>query len=136
MVGNFIILFAALFAVLNSQNAGLVGLSVSYALQITQTLNWLVRMTSDVETNIVAVERIKEYGETKQEAAWDNPNSVLPRDWPEQGSVIFRDFKVRYRDGLDLVLKGISFHVNGGEKVGIVGRTGAGKSSLTLALFR
>jgi ATP-binding cassette, subfamily C (CFTR/MRP), member 1 len=69
MVGNLIILFAALFAVLSKDklSPGLVGLSVSYALQVTQTLNWLVRMTSDVETNIVAVERIKEYGETTQE---------------------------------------------------------------------
>ncbi|XP_035783639.1 multidrug resistance-associated protein 1-like [Anopheles albimanus] len=138
MVGNLIILFAALFAVLGreSMNAGLVGLSVSYALQITQTLNWLVRMTSDVETNIVAVERIKEYGETKQEAAWELPNSTLPREWPEHGRVEFKDFQVRYREGLELVLRGISFAVEGGEKVGIVGRTGAGKSSLTLALFR
>ncbi|XP_055592513.1 multidrug resistance-associated protein 1-like isoform X3 [Uranotaenia lowii] len=138
MVGNLIILFAALFAVLGREtmNAGLVGLSVSYALQITQTLNWLVRMTSDVETNIVAVERIKEYGETKQEAAWEVANSTLPRDWPEHGRVEFQDFQVRYREGLDLVLKGISFTVDGGQKVGIVGRTGAGKSSLTLALFR
>jgi ATP-binding cassette subfamily C (CFTR/MRP) protein 1 len=141
MVGNLIILFAALFAVLSDRgeggiSPGLVGLSVSYALQITQTLNWLVRMTSDVETNIVAVERIKEYGETKQEAAWENPNVVLPKDWPEVGRVEFNNFSVRYREGLDLVLKKISFAVQGGEKVGIVGRTGAGKSSLTLSLFR
>lgn len=136
MVGNLIILFAALFAVLRSDlSPGFAGLSVSYALQITQTLNWLVRMTSDVETNIVAVERIKEYGETKQEAAWDN-NTPLPVNWPEAGRVEFRDFQVRYREGLDLVLRGINFTVQGGEKVGIVGRTGAGKSSLTLALFR
>lgn len=137
MVGNLIILFAATFAVLSRDtlSPGLVGLSVSYALQVTQTLNWLVRMTSDVETNIVAVERIKEYGETKQEAAWENSTPV-PKQWPEVGQVEFRDFQVRYREGLDLVLKGITFTVQGGEKVGIVGRTGAGKSSLTLALFR
>ena len=137
MVGNLIILFAALFAVLSkdSLSPGLVGLSVSYALQVTQTLNWLVRMTSDVETNIVAVERIKEYGETKQEAPWEN-NTPLPKNWPEHGRVEFRNFQVRYREGLDLVLRGITFVVEGGEKVGIVGRTGAGKSSLTLALFR
>lgn len=109
---------------------------MSYALQITQTLNWLVRMTSDVETNIVAVERIKEYGEVEQEAAWDVPSYNVPRDWPENGQVVFEDYTVRYREGLDLVLKGISFTVKGGEKVGIVGRTGAGKSSLTLSLFR
>lgn len=138
MVGNLIILFAALFAILNkdSMSPGMVGLSISYALQITQTLNWLVRMTSDVETNIVAVERIKEYGETKPEAPWENDTVTLPKDWPEVGTVEFKNFQVRYREGLDLVLKGISFTVPGGEKVGIVGRTGAGKSSLTLALFR
>jgi ATP-binding cassette, subfamily C (CFTR/MRP), member 1 len=125
MVGNLIILFAALFAVLSKDklSPGLVGLSVSYALQVTQTLNWLVRMTSDVETNIVAVERIKEYGETTQEAAWENSTPVA-KNWPENGKVEFRDFQVRYREGLDLVLKGISFTVQGGEKVGIVGRTG------------
>jgi ATP-binding cassette subfamily C (CFTR/MRP) protein 1 len=63
-----IIFFAGLFAVLgrDTLDPGTVGLSVSYALQITQTLNWLVRMTSEVETNAVAVERVKEYGETPQ----------------------------------------------------------------------
>ncbi|KAI5745186.1 hypothetical protein M8J76_008998 [Diaphorina citri] len=136
-VGNLITFSAALLAVLSKEtlNAGLVGLSVSYAMQITQTLNWLVRMTSDVETNIVAVERIKEYGETPQEAEWVNDKK--PKDeWPEKGEVEFKDYKVRYREGLELVLRGLNFKVNGGEKVGIVGRTGAGKSSLTLALFR
>ncbi|KZC08998.1 Multidrug resistance-associated protein 1 [Dufourea novaeangliae] len=138
MVGNLIIFFSAFFAVLSrdSMEPGMVGLSVSYALQVTQTLNWLVRMTSDVETNIVAVERIKEYTETPQEAPWKNPNFALSKEWPMQGHVVFKDYKVRYREGLDLVLRGLSFSVNGGEKVGIVGRTGAGKSSLTLALFR
>lgn len=138
MVGNFIIFFASLFAVLgrDTMSAGLVGLSVSYALQITQTLNWLVRMTSDVETNIVAVERIKEYSETQQEAPWDVPTNQPSNNWPENGQVEFKDYQLRYREGLDLVLRGISFTVKGGEKVGIVGRTGAGKSSLTLGLFR
>nr|CAD7444835.1 unnamed protein product [Timema bartmani] len=138
MIGNCIIFFASLFAVLGREtmNPGTVGLSISYALQITQTLNWLVRMTSDVETNIVAVERIKEYAEYTQEAPWENPNCPVPEQWPETGKVEFRAYEVRYREGLDLVLRGISFTVQGGEKVGIVGRTGAGKSSLTLGLFR
>ncbi|XP_044734303.1 multidrug resistance-associated protein 1 isoform X4 [Chrysoperla carnea] len=138
MVGNLIIFFAALFAVLNRDtvNSGTVGLSISYALQITQTLNWLVRMTSDVETNIVAVERIKEYGETQQEAAWEIAETNPPASWPQKGEVEFKDYSVRYRPGLEFVLKNLSFTVKGGEKVGIVGRTGAGKSTLTLSLFR
>lgn len=93
-------------------------------------------MTSEVETNIVAVERIKEYGETPQEAAWEIAATTPAKDWPTKGHVEFKHFKVRYREGMDLVLNGITFVVNGGERVGIVGRTGAGKSSLTLSLFR
>ncbi|XP_046388552.1 multidrug resistance-associated protein 1-like [Ischnura elegans] len=137
MVGNLIMFFASLFAIIgrDSLSSGDVGLSISYALQVTEGLNWCVRMASEVETNIVAVERIKEYGETNPEAPWEL-KSLLPRDWPSKGRVEFRNFEVRYRDGLDLVLKGIDFDVSGGEKVGIVGRTGAGKSSLTLSLFR
>lgn len=74
-------------------------------------------MTSDVETNIVAVERIKEYGETPQEAAWEIENKTVPEKWPEAGEIKFNDFRVRYREGLELVLKGLTFTVNGGEKV-------------------
>ncbi|XP_025410477.1 multidrug resistance-associated protein 1 isoform X2 [Sipha flava] len=137
-IGNLIIFFASVFAVLgrDTLSPGIVGLSISYSLQITQTLNWLVRMTSEVETNIVAVERIKEYGETPQEAPWEVPTNLPPKDWPTKGEVEFKNLKVRYREGLDLALKGLDIFVEGGTKVGIVGRTGAGKSSLTLSLFR
>nr|CAD7393056.1 unnamed protein product [Timema cristinae] len=137
-IGNIIIFFSSIFAVLgrDTMDPGLVGLSISYAMQITQSLNMLVRQTSDIETNIVAVERIKEYAAYKQEAPWENPSHPVAPDWPQEGHVVFRDYKLRYREGLDLVLRGINVTVEGGEKVGIVGRTGAGKSSLTLALFR
>lgn len=137
-IGNILTFFAALFAVLGRDtiSGGLVGLSVSYALSVTQTLNWLVRMTSDVETNIVAVERIKEYTETTQEAEWEIPEKKPPEYWPEHGVVEFNKYSTRYREGLDLVVKDIDCKISGGEKIGIVGRTGAGKSSLTLALFR
>lgn len=60
----------------------------------------------------------------------------LPSGWPEKGEIDFQKLSIRYRNGLDLILKGITFKVRSGEKVGIVGRTGAGKSSLTLSLFR
>ncbi|KAF0310803.1 Multidrug resistance-associated protein 1 [Amphibalanus amphitrite] len=139
MIGTCITFFASLFAVLarDSIDVGLVGMSVSYAMQVTQTLNWLVRMTSDVETNIVAVERIKEYSETPQEAVWvDESRPRPPPEWPQSGRVQFNNYQTRYRPGLELVLKGIDADIAGGEKIGIVGRTGAGKSSLTLALFR
>lgn len=74
-------------------------------------------MTSEVETNIVAVERIKEYGETPQEAAWEIEDRKVPDNWPDKGEIKFNDFRVRYREGLELVLKGLTFTVNGGEKV-------------------
>lgn len=136
IVGAVVVLFACLFAVLarDTINPATVGLSISYALQISQTLSFLVSMTAEVETNIVAIERVNEYTNRKQEAPWKTVN-VDPA-WPQKGVVRFENFQVRYREGLDLVLKGINFSVNSQEKVGIVGRTGAGKSSLTLALFR
>ncbi|XP_075072065.1 ATP-binding cassette sub-family C member 2 [Mixophyes fleayi] len=136
-VGNLTVFFAALFAVLarNTVDSGIVGLSISSALNITQTLNWLVRMTSELETNIVAVERVDEYITVENEAPWVMEKRP-PQDWPDKGVVQFVDYKVRYRPELELVLHGISCTVQSMEKVGIVGRTGAGKSSLTNCLFR
>ncbi|XP_071965517.1 multidrug resistance-associated protein 1-like [Antedon mediterranea] len=137
-VGNCIVFFASLFAVIGRDrlSPGLVGLSVSYAMQITQTLNWLVRMTSELETNIVAVERIKEYSETKTEADRIVTDNRPSDSWPNNGQIIIDNYSTRYRAGLDLVVKGVNVSIKSGEKIGIVGRTGAGKSSLTLAIFR
>ncbi|KAI9791941.1 MAG: hypothetical protein M1816_003210 [Peltula sp. TS41687] len=140
-LGSIIILTAAGFAIVSvatgqGLSAGMVGLSMSYALQITQMLNWIVRQTVDVETNIVSVERILEYANLPSEAPEIIPRNRPNISWPAHGAVAFRDYSTRYRPELDLVLKNINLDIKPHEKVGVVGRTGAGKSSLTLALFR
>uniref|UniRef100_A0A8D0CEX9 ABC-type glutathione-S-conjugate transporter n=1 Tax=Scleropages formosus TaxID=113540 RepID=A0A8D0CEX9_SCLFO len=136
-LGNLVVFFAALFAVLSRESleSGMVGLSISYALNVTQTLNWLVRMNAELETNIVAVERVNEYTKIENEAPWIT--DTHPADsWPDSGKICFENFKLRYRPELDLVLRGITCDIGSMEKIGIVGRTGAGKSSLTNCLFR
>lgn len=140
-LGSVIILAAASFAIISVNtgsglSAGLVGLAMSYALQITQSLNWIVRQTVEVETNIVSVERVLEYARLPSEAPDVIQNHRPPSNWPPQGAVHFKNFSTRYREGLDLVLRDINLDVKPREKIGVVGRTGAGKSSLTLALFR
>jgi ABC-type multidrug transport system fused ATPase/permease subunit len=140
-IGSIIILAAAGLAILSVASgsgisAGMVGLAMSYALQITQSLNWIVRQTVEVETNIVSVERVLEYANLPSEA----PEVIFKRrpaiGWPAQGAVSFKNYSTRYREGLDLVLKDVTLDIKPHEKIGVVGRTGAGKSSLTLALFR
>ncbi|CAO3692121.1 unnamed protein product [Rhizopus stolonifer] len=139
-MGSIIILSAALFAVLgilyggSKIDAGLVGLSISYALSVTQALNWVIRQYCEIETNVVSVERVKEYIDLPTEK-YEAVRGVSPM-WPEQGTIEFKDYATRYRPGLDLALRNLSFAVQAKEKIGIVGRTGAGKSSLSLSLFR
>ncbi|KAI1286880.1 ATP-binding cassette sub-family C member 3 [Halotydeus destructor] len=137
-LGNIIVLLAALFAVYSRGDidAATVGLSLSYALSATASLNNLVTSSSELENNLVSVERCTEYTKTPTEAAAEIESTKPKKSWPERGIIEFRDYATRYRDGLDLVLRDLNFGVKAGEKVGIVGRTGAGKSSLTVALFR
>ncbi|XP_067944116.1 multidrug resistance-associated protein 1-like [Watersipora subatra] len=144
IMAAFIVFLTAIFCVISTEvsylsdhlNSSLVGLAISYALASTQSLNFLIRNISDLESNIVSVERIKEYSEITLEAAWRNDHNAPPRDWPAKGAVEFKRYATRYRPELDLVLKEIDVSIRAQEKVGIVGRTGAGKSSMTLALFR
>jgi ATP-binding cassette subfamily C (CFTR/MRP) protein 1 len=139
LIGNVIVVFASLFAILAREDlsAGTAGLSISYAFNIIMSLNWMVITYSELEMNSVALERIIEYTENTEEAEWEKPaDSTLPDNWPEKGSIQFDNYQTRYREGLDLVLKGVDMEVKGREKIGICGRTGAGKSSLTLTLFR
>lgn len=88
-IANILTLSTALFAVLmrHRLTAGVVGLTITYAMQITQSLNWLVRMASDIETNIVSVERVKEYADLTPEAPWEIPEKKPPKQWPSNGEI-------------------------------------------------
>jgi len=142
LIGTIIVTMACLSSIMehhvmggNEHFAGLAGLSISYALSVTQSLNWSVRVGSDLEANMVSLERIQEYTtKIPTEAA-----PTLPTDttkWPRDGSIRFNNVQLRYRPELPLVLKGLTLDIPTGAKVGVVGRTGAGKSTLALALLR
>lgn len=138
-VGNIVVFFCALFAVLQRDrlDPGTTGLAVTYALSMSAMLNWLVQCTSFIETEIVSLERVREYSENDCEAEWESRKEEKPpTDWPSRGEVEFQSYSTRYRAGLDLVLKDITAHIRPQEKIGIVGRTGAGKSTITLSVFR
>ncbi|KAF8057290.1 Abcc2 [Scenedesmus sp. PABB004] len=126
---------AVAVGVLVPRNAGLAGLAISSALNLTGTLAWMVRQTTELEVNMNSVERLVEYREQAEEA----PALVEPRPpapWPEAGAIQAVQLVVRYRPELPPVLKSLSFSINAREKVGICGRTGCGKSTLMMVLFR
>uniref|UniRef100_A0A8C2DR28 ABC-type glutathione-S-conjugate transporter n=1 Tax=Cyprinus carpio TaxID=7962 RepID=A0A8C2DR28_CYPCA len=120
-LGNLLVLAAAILSVMgrSTLSPGIVGLAVSHSLQVTGILSWIVRAWTDVENNIVSVERVKEYAETTKEAPWTIEDSPLPSDWPRSGSIGFQEYGLQYRRGLDWALKEISFSVNESEKVNI-----------------
>ncbi|XP_057553345.1 multidrug resistance-associated protein 1-like isoform X5 [Hippopotamus amphibius kiboko] len=136
-LGNLMVFFAALLAVLagNSIDSAIVGLSISYALNITQSLNFWVRKACEIETNAVSIERVCEYESMDKEAPWIMSKRP-PSQWPNKGVVEFVNYQARYRDDLGLALQDITFQTHAEEKIGIVGRTGAGKSTLSNCLFR
>ncbi|MCJ1382885.1 hypothetical protein MMC17_005998 [Xylographa soralifera] len=136
--GAFVAFFAGAFVVANVGriDAGAAGLSLTYALTFNESILWLVRLYADNEQNMNHVERVKQYLELEQEAKAIIPENRPPGNWPSQGKVEFVNYSTRYRSDLDQVLKRLNIKMEAEEKVGIVGRTGAGKSSLAMALFR
>ncbi|XP_063005613.1 ATP-binding cassette sub-family C member 4 isoform X2 [Melospiza melodia melodia] len=119
----------------NTLNAGQVGLALSYAITLMGTFQWGVRQSAEVENLMISVERVMEYTELEKEAPWET-NKHPPPEWPNQGMIAFENVNFTYSLDGPLVLRHLSAVIKPKEKVGIVGRTGAGKSSLIAALFR
>uniref|UniRef100_A0A671PT03 Cystic fibrosis transmembrane conductance regulator n=1 Tax=Sinocyclocheilus anshuiensis TaxID=1608454 RepID=A0A671PT03_9TELE len=112
-----------------------VGLALSYAVTLMGMFQWGVRQSAEVENMMTSVERVVEYTELESEAPWETPKRPPP-DWPNWGLITFDRVNFSYSSDGPVVLKNISAMFRPREKVGIVGRTGAGKSSLISALFR
>ncbi|KAM7488163.1 hypothetical protein LguiB_025647 [Lonicera macranthoides] len=139
MIGSFVLCVATMFMVLlpssiiRPEN---VGLSLTYGLSLNGVLFWTVYMTCFVENRMVSVERIKQFIRIPSEAAWRKTESLPSPNWPDHGDIEIKDLQVRYRPNTPLVLKGITLSIRGGEKIGVVGRTGSGKSTLIQVFFR
>ncbi|TXG71729.1 hypothetical protein EZV62_000308 [Acer yangbiense] len=113
-----------------------VGLSLSYGLSLNGVLFWAVYMSCVVENRMVSVERIKQFTKIPSEPAWRTTNSLPLSDWPIHGNIELKNLQVRYRQNTPLVLKGITLRILGGVKIGVIGRTGNGKSTLVQVFFR
>lgn len=136
-VGNALVFTTGILVITSRFNVppSIGGLVLSYILSTVQMIQFTVRQLAEVENGMNSVERLRYYGTELEEEAPLHTIDVRPT-WPEKGEIIFDNVEMCYRQGLPLVLKGLDMHVRGGERIGIVGRTGAGKSSIMSTLFR
>ena len=142
-LGGLMIWLTATFAVMQNGRAenqvafaSAMGLLLSYSLNITTLLSNVLRLASNAENSLNSVERVCTYIDMPSEASTVIETNRPPPGWPSHGSIKFEDVVLRYRPELPPVLHGLSFTISPREKVGVVGRTGAGKSSMLNALFR
>lgn len=136
-LGACIVLTAAITSITEGPDSGLVGLGLLYALTITNYLNWVVRNLADLEVQMGAVKKVHSFLNMESEN-YDGylDASQVPKDWPQEGEIKIENLCVRYENNLKPVLKHVKAYIKPGQKVGICGRTGSGKSSLSLAFFR
>uniref|UniRef100_A0A672V8E7 ATP binding cassette subfamily C member 9 n=1 Tax=Strigops habroptila TaxID=2489341 RepID=A0A672V8E7_STRHB len=136
-LGACIVLTAAVTSITEGPNSGFVGLGLLYALTITNYLNWVVRNLADLEVQMGAVKKVHSFlnMESENYDGYLDPSQV-PKDWPQEGEIKIENLCVRYENNLKPVLKHVKAYIKPGQKVGICGRTGSGKSSLSLAFFR
>uniref|UniRef100_A0A3P9AB43 ATP-binding cassette sub-family C member 5 n=1 Tax=Esox lucius TaxID=8010 RepID=A0A3P9AB43_ESOLU len=139
-LSTLITLMVALFVVLSPPetiNPAMKGLALSYTIQLTGMLQYVVRLSTELEAKFLSVERLQEYIEgCVSEAPRRVKDAHIPEGWPRSGAITFKDYTMRYRDNTPIVLNGLQLNIQPKEKLGIVGRTGSGKSSLGVALFR
>ncbi|XP_059873309.1 ATP-binding cassette sub-family C member 8 isoform X1 [Delphinus delphis] len=140
-IGACVVLIAAVTSISNSLHrelsAGLVGLGLTYALMVSNYLNWMVRNLADMELQLGAVKRIHGLLNTEAERYEGLlAPSLIPKNWPDQGKIQIQNLSVRYDSSLKPVLKHVNALISPGQKIGICGRTGSGKSSFSLAFFR
>lgn len=139
LIGAMLIVISSALAVFYAKtiDAGLAGISLSISASFSTNILWVLRCYADVEINLNSVERVQEYIEDVQlEAEPSIPENDPSSSWPSKGEIDVKQLSLRYAPHLPQVIKGISFHVNAGEKVGVVGRTGAGKSTIITSFFR
>lgn len=140
LIGALVIFSSGVFILLNINNidAGLAGISLTYAISFTEAALWLVRQYSELEMNMNSVERVLEYMNIEQEPLIADPANAVtpPPQWPDSGKVEVNNLSLKYAPHLPYVIKDVTFTIEPLEKVGIVGRTGAGKSTIITALFR
>lgn len=121
----------------DSLTPALAGLALSFSIQMTGLFQFTIRQAIESEAKFVAVQRLQHYSEdVESEAPAVIKDHRPPEGWPKQGEIKFEKYKMRYRDNLPLAIKGVGFTIKPKEKIGIVGRSGSGKSSLGVALFR
>ncbi|SCU89344.1 LAMI_0D13234g1_1 [Lachancea mirantina] len=137
LVCALVIFASGIFIMLNVKtlDSGLAGISLTYAISFSEGALWLVRLYSNVEMTMNSVERLKEYMDIDQEPHFQSSYTPPPQ-WPEEGKIEVNDLSLRYAPQLPKVIKNVSFVVDPKSKVGVVGRTGAGKSTIITALFR
>jgi ATP-binding cassette, subfamily C (CFTR/MRP), member 1 len=143
-LAGFTMSFVCVFVVIGREHpdsitvdAGTAGLMITFVQMVTGLMNWTVRMGCETEARITSVERIVEYSEMDTlEAAPVVDSYRPPKEWPTVGEVRFSNMSMRYKAGDPLILKDINLLIPGGSKVGVAGRTGSGKSSLLVSLFR
>uniref|UniRef100_A0A7N8X5Y9 ATP-binding cassette, sub-family C (CFTR/MRP), member 8 n=1 Tax=Mastacembelus armatus TaxID=205130 RepID=A0A7N8X5Y9_9TELE len=142
-IGACVVLVAAVASITNSLynqlSTGLVGLGLTYALMVSNYMNWMVRNLADMEVQLGSVKRINGLLKTEPEnyeGLLSESVSQVPDGWPRQGEIKIQNLSVRYDTTLKPVLKNVNAHISPGQKVGICGRTGSGKSSFSLAFFR